>query len=217
MDRDTSPTIRTVDQMHPRKDAIIEMVSILRNGGLVVFPTESFYALGAHAFNIRALEEVYLLKRRPRHLPLLILIEGRRSLELLVKPVAPWVNRLIEAFWPGPLTLVLPPRGGITPHLLGPTGGVAVRWSPNPVALELVAYLEAPLVGTSANISGDQPASRVEELSMSISLGVQGILDGGRTPGAVPSTVLDCTRWPPNVLREGAVSEDALNACLQNE
>ena len=186
------------------------------SGGVVAIPTESFYGLGADALNTTALDRIYLLKRRARHLPLLCLIKGFQSLELLVKNVTPWVHQLMEVFWPGPLTLVLPARSGIPAYLLGPTGGVAVRWSPSPVAQELVSRLGTPLVGTSANLSGEPPATRLEQISMPITMGVDGILDGGATAGKVPSTVLDCTLRPPKITREGAISEKELNACLHS-
>lgn len=201
-----------MDPDRPDEEIIREMVTILKHGGLIVFPTETFYGLGAHALDIRALENVYNLKGRPHRLPILCLIDGPDRLDLLVRSVPPRMEELMKAFWPGPLTLVFPAREALPSFLLGPTGGVAVRWSPHPVAQILVALVKAPVVGTSANITGEPPATRIQDLSRSVSQGVQGILDGGATPGGAPSTVLDCTNWPPKIVREGAVSRDALQS-----
>ena len=143
-------------------------------------------------------------------MPLLCLLDGKDRLMTLVSVVPPWTEVLMESFWPGPLTIVFPPREGLPPPILGPTGGVAVRWSSHPVAQALVRHLGAPVVGTSANLSGEPPCVRVEELPTRIQRGVGGILDGGPTPGGQPSTVLDCTAWPGTVVRVGSISVGAL-------
>ncbi len=194
----------------PGEKAIAEMAGILRRGGLVVLPTETFYGLGAHVFLPRALDRIYVLKGRAEHLPLLCLLDGPQRLVQLAKGLSAPVMRLTARFWPGPLTLVLPAREKLPWPLLGPTGGVAVRWTAHPMAQALVAALDAPVVGTSANLSGAPPATRVEELAPEVLGGVEGVLDGGILPGGAPSTVLDCTRWPPTVVREGAVPREAL-------
>jgi L-threonylcarbamoyladenylate synthase len=206
--------VRRVNPDRPDEDIIREMAWILKLGNLIIFPTETFYGLGAHALNRRALERIYRLKERPRHLPMLCLVDGRDRLAALAKSVPPWVQVLMEAFWPGPLTLVLPGREDLPEPLLGVMGGVAVRWSPHPVAQLLPTFLEAPVVGTSANLSGERPPTRVQELTARIRHGVMGILDGGATPGGAPSTVLDCTDWPARVVREGVISRKALEPFL---
>jgi len=186
------------------------MAEILRRGGVVVLPTETFYGLGAHAFLSEALDRIYALKGRPQHLPLLCLLDGPDRLMRLAKNVSAPVKRLVAKFWPGPLTLVLPALEGLPPPLVGSTGGVAVRWTSHPAAQALVRALDAPVVGTSANPSGDPPVVRVEDLAPSLLEGVDGVLDGGTLPGGASSTVLDCTDWPPRVVRDGAVPRQVL-------
>jgi L-threonylcarbamoyladenylate synthase len=195
-------------------EAIGRTVDILRRGGVVVFPTETYYGLGAHAFCEDALARVYALKGRPQHFPLLCLIDGRDRLKALVATVPSWAAELMMRFWPGPLTFVLPPRQGIPSALIGPGGGVAVRWSPHPLAQALVKALAAPIVGTSANLSGAPPVVRIQDLARTIVQGVGAVLDGGTLPGEYPSTVLDCTGWPPRIIRDGAVSREVLRRAL---
>jgi L-threonylcarbamoyladenylate synthase len=191
-----------------------EVLPILRKGGIIVFPTETFYGLGGNALDTQALERIYLVKGRPANLPVLCLVDGTERVHDLVREVLPAPKALMEAFWPGPITLVLPARAHLPPALVGPTGGVGVRWSSHPLVRGLVALLDAPLVGTSANISGQAPPSRVREISLSVRRGVQVILDGGPTPGGAPSTVLDCTVRPPRIIREGAIPRETLEGFL---
>jgi L-threonylcarbamoyladenylate synthase len=181
----------------------------------VVFPTETFYGLGAHALLPAALEEIYALKGRSRDVPVLCILDGRDRLRSLVERVSPGAEALMKAFWPGPLTLILPARPGLPPSLLGPSGGVAVRWSSHPMAQALVAALSAPVVGTSANLSGQLPVVRVQDLDPSIANGVDGILDGGGLAGGRPSTVLDCTCWPPVLVRAGAVAMESIRSLVE--
>jgi L-threonylcarbamoyladenylate synthase len=199
----------------PGAEALETMAQILRGGGVVVYPTETFYGLGAHCRHPGALERIYALKARPRDLPLLCLLDGLPRLGELVDRVPPWAEALTRAFWPGPLTLVLPARPGLHPALLGPAGGVAVRWTSHPLAQGLVSRVGAPVVGTSANPSGRPAPVRVTELEPSVARGVDGILDGGELPGQNPSTLVDCTAWPPRLLREGAVSRQRLESWVR--
>lgn len=193
------------------KDHDLERVArTVLGGGLAVFPTETFYALGAHCMCEPALERIYRLKGRPQELPLLCLLSGIEDLEVVVQEVPPEARLLMERFWPGPLTLVLPARSGIPGPLVGPGGGVAVRWSPNPLAQALVSMVGAPLVGTSANLSGQPPAATLEEIPWAILGNVDAVLDGGRLPGGLASTVLDCTVRPLRILREGVLSRGEL-------
>lgn len=187
-----------------------QAVHTLRQGGVILYPTETFYALGASAAIPRALERVYELKQRPKDLPLLCLVEGREMVEQLVGDIPKQAEILMKRFWPGPLTLVLPAKRDLPLPLIGPGGGVAVRQSPNPIARMLVLKVGSPVVGTSANISGGKPAARVEEVPQEILKEVDLVLNGGPLPGGLPSTVLDCTRSPFRVLREGMISKGEL-------
>ncbi len=214
MSESSFPPILPVDPVHPEFKILQEVLPILRQGGIIIFPTETFYGLGGNGLDVRALNRIFCVKGRPADLPLLCLVDGMKRVHDLAVETVPGARALMEAFWPGPLTLVLPAREGLPPALMGATGGVGVRWSPHPVAQALVALLDAPLVGTSANLSGQAPASRVQDLPFSLRRGVQGILDGGPTAGGAPSTVVDCTGWPPRIVREGAIPRETLEGFL---
>jgi L-threonylcarbamoyladenylate synthase len=204
-----------VDAEHPAPSCIRQMAVLLKAGGVVVFPTETFYGLGARALDVQAHARIFKLKARPGHLPLLSIVDGWETLLLLVRPPPSWAVDLIQTHWPGPLTLILPPRENLPQTLVGPAGGVGVRWSPHPVAWALVAATGTPVVGTSANLSGSPPPTEISALSPSIVAGVDGILDCGRTAGGQPSTVLDCMRWPPKVVREGVVPRADLRRWIE--
>lgn len=199
----------------PRTQDLEGVARSLLRGGLVIFPTETLYALGAHCMHEPALERIYRLKGRPQGLPLLCLVSGVESSDVLVQEVRAEARLLMERFWPGPLTLVLPARSGIPGQLVGPGGGVGVRWSPNPLAQALVSMVGAPVVGTSANLSGQPAAATLEEIPRSILDEADAVLDGGRLPGALPSTVLDCTVWPFRILRKGVLSRELLGSVVK--
>ena len=207
-----APIIRKIDPAAPDERYIDEMAAVLKRGDLIVFPTETFYGIGADALNPSALENVFELKSRPKLLPLLCLIDGFETLGRIVEDVPPWVREIMDAFWPGPLTLVLPAGPNLPAGLVGLTGGVGVRWTPNETALSLIRKLGSPVVGTSANVTGRPACSEIEDLDGSVLLGVQGVLDAGKTPGGLASTVLDCMSRPAKILREGAVSEERLKS-----
>lgn len=214
MERAPEPPVHRIDVLNLDLQLLRDTARLLNEGGVVVFPTETFYGLGAHALSQEAVHRVCRLKGRARHMPLLCLVDKMERVGAVASRIPERARALMEAFWPGPLTLVLPPKPHIPEVLVGPTGGVAVRWSPHPVAAALVTFLDSPLTGTSANVSGRPAPSRTEDLCAVIRRGVDAILNAGPTKGGLPSTVLDCTRLPMRVLREGAVSSQELRPFL---
>lgn len=180
------------------------------HGGVVVFPTETFYALGAHCMCSSALGRIYQIKARAQGAPLLCIVDGPGRLGDLVERIPAEVEGLIRRFWPGPLTLVLPAKQGLPKALTGRGTAVGVRWSSHALAQALVKQVGAPVVGTSANLSGEPPATLLEEIPGQILKSVDGVLDGGKLSGGLPSTVLDCTMSPFKILRAGAVSRQEL-------
>lgn len=183
--------------------------SILR-GGVVVFPTETFYALGAHCMCRSALARIYQIKARAHWAPLLCIVDGPERLGELVERIPPEARVLMERFWPGPLTLVFPAKKSLPEALTGQGKGVGVRWSSHPLAQALVKEVGAAVVGTSANLSGEPPATLVGEIPKLLLKSVDGVLNGGKLSGGLPSTVLDCTVKPFKILRSGAVSTQEL-------
>jgi tRNA threonylcarbamoyl adenosine modification protein (Sua5/YciO/YrdC/YwlC family) len=192
--------------------AIQQAAAILRSGGIVAYPTDTVYGLGANVFLPQALERAMEAKQRPEEKSLPVLIADHAHVQDLVTTVPTEAERLMEAFWPGALTIVLEKQPGLSP-LLGETT-LAVR-QPNHAAI--IALIEAagfPLTGTSANRSGWSAATTAQEAEEQLGTAVDLILDGGPAPGNTPSTVIDCTKTPARILREGAVTRSALAAVL---
>jgi len=191
-----------------------EAADILRTGGLVVFPTDTVYGLGGHAYLPEAVVQIYHVKERPGDKAIPLLLANRGQVQEVSLHVPPEAYRLMEAFWPGGLTLVLP-RSPEVPDVVtadGPT--VALRMPDHPFVLALILALGAPLAATSANLSGSPPATTAHEALRDLGGRIELIVDGGACHGGVPSTVLDLTVSPPRVLREGAVSLEEIGRVL---
>jgi L-threonylcarbamoyladenylate synthase len=183
-----------------------EAVAILRSGGLVAFPTESFYGLGAEACNPRALARVFGVKGRPARKPLLVLVDSVAMAETLAAEIPAGARALMARHWPGALTLVLAAAAHLPPALTGDTGTVGLRMPGHPVALGLVRAAGFPVTAPSANPSGAAPPTTALAVRQYFERSLDLILDGGPTAGGTGSTIADCTTWPPRVLRQGPVS-----------
>ena len=184
--------------------------------GVVAFPTETYYALGAHPRKADALNELLRLKGRGAHdKPLLLLLSDRGMVdEWAHHPPAAWMD-LADRFWPGPLTLVLPAAPDVPEQVTGGRDTVALRLTSHPVARSLIERCGTALTGTSANRAGEPPVSRVEGVRAAFGDELRHVLDGGDTPGGLPSTLLDLTSEGPTILRAGAVSENEIAAALR--
>jgi len=196
--------------------AIPDIVRHLRAGGLLAYPTETVYGLGSRPLtpDVQALAA---LKGRAAGKPFLLLVSSREMAEAQGLAFTESARALARAFWPGPLTLVLPGGGGRLPDLLrGPEGGIAVRWTSHPLIVALVAELGEPLTSTSANLPGSAPAPGAEavlrDFRDAVGAGQLLVLDGGVLGNRPPSTVVDCTGSAPRVIRQGAVSLAELRA-----
>ncbi len=194
-----------VDSEAPSREAIDLAAVILRNGGLVAFPTESFYGLGADALDPRALERVFTVKGRPESKPLLVLVDSVAMAEGLAAEVPAGARELMARYWPGPLTLVLKAAIDVPDRLTAGTGTVGVRMPAHPVALGLVSAAGLAVTAPSANPNGAEPPTTALAVRRYFEGAVDLILDGGATAGGVGSTIADCTVWPPRVLRQGPV------------
>ena len=189
--------------------ALTRVVTHLRASGLLAYPTETVYGLGsrARADDVRALAE---LKGRRPDKPFLLLVASRAMAEAQGLAFSESASALARAFWPGPLTLVLPGGGGRLPDSLrGPEGGIAVRWTSHPHTARLVAALGEPLTSTSAHVPGAAPAPGADaiarDFAAAITAGRLLVLDGGVLGNRPPSTVVDCTSPTPRVVRAGAL------------
>lgn len=197
-----------------RAPGLAEAIDALRAGELVVYPTETFYGLGADPLSPDALERLFALKRREPDKPVALIAADSASAFALARAIPDTARRLAEVFWPGPLTLVLPARDGFPPALLGPDGGIGVRVSPHPAARALAAGLGHPITATSANLAGKPPATTIAEARAAFGVKVKVYLDGGTLTGGAPSTVVAFDSTGFRVLRAGAVNERAISAAL---
>jgi L-threonylcarbamoyladenylate synthase len=195
-------------------DGISAAADRIRSGGVVVYPTETVYGIGADPFDRSAVDRVFSLKGRDASKGLILLLRGEQDLDRLVDPVPDCGRRLMRAFWPGPLTLVLPARPELSPDLLGGLPTVAVRVSDNRVCRALAERVGGPITSTSANRSGCPPATSAEEAAAALGADVDLILDGGPAPDDTPSTLLDLTQSPPAVLRAGRITETDIRRTL---
>ena len=205
------PEIWTVDPEMPEPETLARALALLRRGGTVAYPTETFYGLGADALNEAAVGKIYAIKGRGFQNPLPVIIGAREDLAPLVADVPDVALPLMKDFWPGPLTLVFRAAPCVPPLLTAGTGKIGIRLSSHPVARELARRLGGPLTATSANLSGRKEAVSAQEVRENLRrLEPDALLDGGPTPGGRGSTVLDVTMDPPVLLREGAVPSDRI-------
>ncbi len=199
----------------PKK--IGKIVKVLRRDGLIVYPTETFYGIGASAFSGAALRRIYLLKRREGERLLPVVVSDLDMAKRIVGETPGLFNLLAHDFWPGPLTLVVKASPTLPQELVGPERTIGLRL-PSPSWLrELVRQLACPLTATSANISGEKENSDPAEVVELFQGRVDLIVDGGKTPGSLPSTVVDLTRERPIILREGVIPSSALKKYLGNQ
>jgi L-threonylcarbamoyladenylate synthase len=194
--------------------AIEKAAALIKKGGLVVFPTSSFYGLGADAFMADAVESVFQVKQRDPQRPVLILIAALPDLAPLVQSIPRVATRLMAAFWPGGLTLVFEAADLLPPNLTGHSGKIGIRLASHPVAWRLIRTAGSPITGTSANLSGKDGCTDVERLAPLIRDHVDVILDAGLLQGGKGSSVVDVTVDPPRILREGAVTAEKIAATL---
>ncbi len=204
----------TVHPQHPEPTIIAEAARLIRAGGLVAFPTETVYGLGANALDAQAVRNIFLAKERPANDPLIVHIADFEALPPLVTHLPPQVEELAHAFWPGPLTLILPRSAAIPDEVTagGPT--VAVRLPAHPVARALIRAAACPIAAPSANRFGRLSPTRAEDVLADLNGRIDLILDGGPTHVGVESTVLSLVTPVPTILRPGGVSREALAVIL---
>ena len=197
------------------QEQVDRAIEVLRVGGVVAYPTDTVYGLGANAFDEAAVARVYEIKGRPRQQPIPILVADMAGMEMVAREVPEIARRLAERFLPGGLTLVLLKAPRVSPLVSGGGDTVAVRIPDHPVPLALIRGLGAPITGTSANPSSQPSPTTAEGVRRFLGDKVDLIIDGGRCPGGVASTVVDATGTSPRLVREGAIPRQALEEALR--
>lgn len=191
-------------------DVLKRAVEILNNGGIVAYPTETFYGLGVKFDKEASLKKLYELKKRPKGKPMPLIIGSRASLSMVAVFVNEIAESLMDEFWPGPLTLLLKAKEGLSSYLTANTGRIAVRIPGESAALYLVREAGFPITATSANPSGMPPAEDAGAVIRYFGEEVDMVIDGGRTPGGLPSTIADVTEKKIKIVREGAIPRSVL-------
>ena len=198
------PRLISLDPVAPAPAGLRAATDILRAGGAVAFPTETFYGLAAAALDPASVKRIFALKGRPDSKPLLVLVDSVAMAETVAHVSEP-ARALMKRYWPGALTLVLPARAIVPADVMAGTRTLGVRVSSHPIAHALVRTLGEPMTAPSANPSGLEPPTTARAVVAYFGDGLDLVLDGGPTAGGAPSTVLDLTVNPPAIIRQGAV------------
>mgnify|MGYP002064185422 FL=1 len=199
-----------INHEKPEPEFIQSAGTVIKEGGIVAFPTRCLYGLGADAFNAEAVDRVFKIKQRPVQKPILILIEQRIQLERLVSHASSAAFSIMDQFWPGGVTLVFKASDAVPRHLTAGTGKIGIRLPGHPVAAALTRCLGSPITGTSANLSGESGCRRLGDLKPQLTRQLDAALDAGPLKGGTGSTVVDVSGNIPRILREGEISATEL-------
>jgi L-threonylcarbamoyladenylate synthase len=191
---------------------VTKAASIIKSGGLVVFPTETVYGIGANALNPNASKNIYKVKGRPSDNPLILHISDKEDFKDYAIKSFEYIDILIEAFWPGPLTLVCPKTDLVPKTITGGLDTVAIRLPNNQLAQSIIRASKTPICAPSANISGSPSSTSFNHVYDDFNGFVEMIIDGGNTHVGLESTVLDCTKETPVILRPGSITKDMIES-----
>jgi len=202
--------------MKPLMNEIKKAAKTIKSGGIIAFPTETSYGLGASIFYPDTLERIFQIKKRDDDKPLLLLLPDTTHLDILVSHIPKIADEIMRNFWPGPVTLIFPAKIGIPWQITAKTNKVGVRISSNPWALALIKEVGHPITATSANTAGTESCNSAEEVRENLfDPAPDYILDGGKTTGGNPSTIIDVSVDPLRLVRKGAIDiktiEEKLN------
>lgn len=197
--------------MKPLMNEIIKAAKIIKSGGIVAFPTETSYGLGASIFYPDSLERIFKIKKRDEDKPLLLLLPDTTHLDILVSNIPAVADEIMRKFWPGPVTLIFSAKVGIPWQITAKTNKVGIRISSNPWALALVKEVGHPITATSANTAGTDSCNSAEDVRKNLSDPAPDyVLDGGKTTGGNPSTIIDVSVDPLRVVRKGAINKEII-------
>jgi L-threonylcarbamoyladenylate synthase len=205
----------SVDMRDPADRVLILAAEVVQAGGVVVYPTDTLYGIGANAWNADAVRRVHAVKNRPDDKPVLLIVHSQAGALALTDEVTEAGKALMEAFWPGPLTLLFRSAGHVGREVTRGSGKVGVRVPRSRLCTRLSELAGCPLISTSANISGGAVPGTVREIERLLGSGVDLFLDGGVLPGGLPSTVVDVSEPVPRLVREGVISFGELKSIVQ--
>jgi L-threonylcarbamoyladenylate synthase len=208
-----SKTIK-LDPFTPQEKKIDDVAKVLYAGGIIGYPTETIYGIGCSAYNNSAVQRIYDLKGRDQSKAMILIAADLLQVQELVKSIPDAAEKLMESFWPGPLTMVFEASEKLHQYAIKSSKTIAIRIPACPICLSLLKSCDFPIVSTSANKSGSAPAITAQEVETVFGDQLDLIIDGGSTPSNAPSTVVDVTRSPIKIIREGAISELEINTAL---
>jgi len=190
-------------------DMCLEAVKCLKSGGIVAVPTDTVYGLAADPFNARAVQKLYTLKGRPDGKPIPLVLGAVEDIDCVAQNLPGFFFHLTDRFWPGGLTIIVEAKA-LLPVLTAGGSTVGVRIPNNLLLLQILQAFGGPMAITSANLSGEPPATSIQEIGAELSSKINMVVDGGKTPGPIPSTVYDISGSPPLIRRHGVISEETL-------
>jgi len=205
-----------INQVTPQPDIINKAAEIIKNSGVIVFPTWCLYGLAANAFSPDAVKRIFKIKNRMADNPLLILVKNKQQVKRLVKKIPESAELLMKYFWPGRITLVFEAEDRVPEILTAGTGKIGIRLPEHPVAQALLNQLETPITGTSANISNADGCNNIDKMDLSIITNTELTLDAGILKGGNGSTIVDITTTPITIIREGEISSEEIYRILNN-
>ncbi len=208
------PEILKISADNSEEKILARAVEILTSGGIIAYPTETFYGLGADATNEKAIKKVFAAKGRDLKNPVSLIIGQMDDIPPLVQEIPESARKLMAAFWPGALTIVFRASNKISLLLTAGSDKIGLRVSSHPLALKIVLKLKKPLTATSANLSGAPECTLGSQVAQQIGDKIDAIVDLGTTPGNAGSTIIDITCDPPVILREGVVSRNTIEKCI---
>lgn len=203
--------------MNPRADRVAEAARMLERAGIVALPTETFYGLAADAFCRDALVRINVLKRKPARSPILVLLADTKQVESVASRLPERFSELAAAFWPGPLTLVVPASRDVPEEVTGGSGTVAVRVAGLALPRRIARELGRPITGPSANRHAEPPCRTAGEVAHAFGDELDAILDGGSTTAGAPSTIVDLCGARPRIVREGLLPASSLAPFLESQ
>jgi len=205
----------SITELDPDAGVLARAAAVLRDGGLVGYPTETFYGIGADPCSDRAVDGLFRAKARPLTVPIPLIAESLDQLVAVSGGVSALARDLAERFWPGPLTLVIPSWKGLSVAIHGGQGTVAVRVPGHLVARSLCGAFGHPVTSTSANLSGGTPSADADAVAALLASPLAMLLDGGRTPGRRASTIVDVVSGVARLVRPGAIAWEQVLECLE--
>ncbi len=206
-----------ITKINPNKFNLEELepaVATLKQGGVLVYPTETVYGLGANVYNEKAVQKIYHLKKRESKKPLSVMIAAIADAKQLCDELNETGEKLMKMFWPGPLTLIFKASAQVPIYIMSPDHKIGLRMPAHPITDGLMKLHREPVTSTSANFSGARPPVLAQEVAQNFENSVDLIIDGGKCSVQVPSTVVDVSGKETKIIREGAISKNKIMQCL---